>query len=75
MIELISTWRPRHHSRVFADDTEKIIFLYENYCIPIQISLKFAPNGSIENYIGSVQMSEIFAQFPDAYMRDSAYVS
>ena len=40
---------PRHHGRHFADSIFKLIFLYENCCILIQISLKFVPKGQIYN--------------------------
>ena len=32
-----------------ADDSFKCIYLNENICISITISLKFVPNGSINN--------------------------
>ena len=46
----INTLRPRQNGRHFADDIFKRIFLNENIWIPIKISLKFFPKGSI-NYI------------------------
>ena len=45
----VNTLRPRQHGRHFADDTFKCIFLNENVWIPIEISLKFVPKGSINN--------------------------
>ena len=41
--------RPRQNGRNFADDMLKCIFLNANVWIPIEISLKFVPNGSINN--------------------------
>ena len=65
----------------------KRIFLNENIWIPMQISLKFVPKGSI-NYIpvlvqimawrrlGDKPLSEpMMVSFTDAYMRHSASVS
>ena len=37
------------NGRHFADDIFKCIFLKENVWIPIKISLKFAPQGPINN--------------------------
>ena len=39
----INTLRPRQNGRHFADDIFECIFLNENVCIPIKISLKFVP--------------------------------
>ena len=44
-----NTLRPRQNGRRFADDTFKRIFLNENARISIKISLKFVPNGPINN--------------------------
>ena len=41
-ITIINSLRPRQKGRHFADD-------HENICIPIKISLKFVPKGSINN--------------------------
>ena len=49
------TLRPRQNGRHFADDIFKRIFLNENIWIPIQISLKFVPEGSINNIPSLVQ--------------------
>ena len=46
---LVNTLRPRQNGRHFADDMFKCIFLNENVWIPIEISLKFVPKGSINN--------------------------
>ena len=43
------TLRPRQNGHLFADDTFKRIFLNENIRISIKISLKFVPNGLINN--------------------------
>ena len=51
-----NTLRPRQHGRHFADDIFKCIFMYENIWIPIKISLKFVPNGPINNIPALVQI-------------------
>ena len=53
---LHTTLRPRQNGRHFADDIFKCIFLNENVWIPIEISLKFVPHGSINNIPGLVQI-------------------
>ena len=45
----VNTLRPRQNGRHFADDIFKCIFLNENFWIPIKISLKFVPKGSIND--------------------------
>ena len=45
----INTLRPRQNGRLFADDTFKRIFLNENIRISFKISLRFVPNGLINN--------------------------
>ena len=45
----VNTLRPRQNGRHFADDMFKWIFWNENVWIPIEISLKFVPKGSINN--------------------------
>ena len=52
----IYTLRPRQNGRHFADDIFKRIFLNENIWIPIKISLKFVPKGSINNIPALVQI-------------------
>ena len=52
----INTLRPRQHSRHFTDDTFKCIFLNENVIISIRISLKFVPEGPINNIPALVQI-------------------
>ena len=46
---IINTLRPRQNGRHFTDDIFKCIFLNENVWIPIKISLKFVPQGPINN--------------------------
>ena len=46
---MINTLRPRQNGRHFADDTFKRIFANENVRILIEISLKFVPEGPINN--------------------------
>ena len=45
----VITLRPKQNGRLFTDDTFKRIFLNENIRISIKISLKFVPNGLINN--------------------------
>ena len=52
---LVNTLRPRQNWRHFADDIFKCIFLNENVWIPIKISLKFVPQGPINNIPALVQ--------------------
>ena len=51
-----NTLRPRQNGRHFADDIFKRIFLNENIWIPMKISLKFVPKGSINNIPALVQI-------------------
>ena len=51
-----NTLRLRQNGRHFADDIFKRIFLNENIWIPIKISLKFVPKGSINNIPALVQI-------------------
>ena len=44
-----NTLRPKQNGRHFADDIFKCIFLNENAWMPIKISLKFVPQGPINN--------------------------
>ena len=53
---LINTLRPRQNGRHFADDTFKRIFLNENVIIAIKISLKFVPEGPMNNISALVQI-------------------
>ena len=56
IISWVNTLRPRQNGRHFADDIFKWIFLNENVWIPIEISLKFAPQGPINNIPALVQI-------------------
>ena len=73
---------------ILSDDIFKPIFLKENVRISIQISLKFVPNGPIDNKSALVQvmawrqpgekpLSEptFGAQIPDTYMSHSTSMS
>ena len=51
-----NTLRPIQNGRHFADDIFKCIFLNENIWIPIKISLKFVPQGPINNIPPLVQI-------------------
>ena len=53
---LVNTLRPRQHGRYFPDDIFKCIFLNENVGIPIKISMKFVPKGSINIIPALVQI-------------------
>ena len=52
----INTLRPRQNGRHFLDDIFKCIFLNENVILAIEISLKFVPNGPINNIPALVQI-------------------
>ena len=52
----INTLRPRQNGHHFPGDIFKWIFLYENVWISIKISLKFVPNGPINNIPALVQI-------------------
>ena len=52
----INTLRPRQNGRHLADDIFKGIFLNKNVWIPIKFSLKFVPNGPINNIPALVQI-------------------
>ena len=52
----INTLRPRQNGRHFPDDSFKWIFLNENVWISIEVSLKFAPKGPINNIPALVQI-------------------
>ena len=47
--ECVNTLRPRQNGHRFGEDILKCIFLNENMWISITISLKFVPNGPINN--------------------------
>ena len=47
--DIFNTLGPRQNGRHFADDIFKCIFVNENVWIPMKISLKFVPKGSINN--------------------------
>ena len=78
---LVNTLRLRQLGSHFTYGTFECIFLNENVWIPIQISLKFIPKGTINNMPALVKimawrrpgdkpLSEpVMAYFADAYMR------
>ena len=49
LVDYFNTSRPRQDGRHFPDDIFKGIFLNEKVLISIKISLKFVPNGEINN--------------------------
>ena len=71
----VNTLRSRQNGRHFADDIFKCIFFNENVSVAIKFSLKFVPNGPINN-IPALAPSRRQAiirtndgQFTDAYTR------
>ena len=52
----VNSLRPRQNGRHFADEVFKCILLNENVWIPIKISLKFVPQGLINNIPALVQI-------------------
>ena len=56
MNNLSNTFRPRQNIRHFADDIFKCILLNENVWITIKNSLKFVPEGPINNIPALVQI-------------------
>ena len=83
----INTLGSRQNWRHFADDIFKCIFLNENVWIPIKISMKFVPKGSINNIPALVQImawrrpgdkplsEQMMVCFTDAYVRHPASMS
>ena len=55
-VTAVNTLTPRQNGRHFADDIFKWIFLNENVWIPIKMSLKFVPQGPINNIPALVQI-------------------
>ena len=53
---ILNTLRPRQDGRRFPDDIFKCIFVNENVCILLQISLKFVPKVRIHNIPTLVQI-------------------
>ena len=56
LILTVNTLRPRQNGRHFADDTFNRIFVNDNIRISIKFSLKFVPNGPINNIPALVQI-------------------
>ena len=52
----VNTLRPRQNGRHFPDDILKMIFFNKNVWISIEISLKFVPEGQINNIPALVQI-------------------
>ena len=75
----VNTLRPRQNGRHFPDDIFKCIFCNANVRIWIQFSLKFVPNGPIDNKPALVQVmtrrlfgakplpEPMLSQFTDTY--------
>ena len=55
-LKLLTHWGREQNGRHFADDIFKCIFLNENVWIPIEISMRFVPNGPINNIPALVQI-------------------
>ena len=56
LMDLVNPLRPRRNRRYFADDIFKCIFSIKNVLISIKVSLKFIPNGPINNIPALVQI-------------------
>ena len=56
VVDTVNILRPRQKGCRFADDTFKRIFLNENVLILIKISLKFIPNGPVNNIPALIQI-------------------
>ena len=52
----VNTLRLRQNGRHFPDNIFKCIFLNENWCISMKISLKFVPQGLVNNIPALVQI-------------------
>ena len=63
---VINTLRPRQNGRHFSDDIFKCIFSNENVWISIEISLKFVPQGPINNIPALVQI--VAWRWPSHYL-------
>ena len=80
-VRYINSSLPCQNGRHFTDVIFKCIFMNENFCISIQISLRFVPKDPSDNKSSLVQvmawrrtgdkpLSEpMLTQFTDAYMR------
>ena len=68
-LQTLNTLRPRQNGRHFAEDTFKRIFMNETVRISINISLKFVPNGLINNTPALVQISHNLNQWWWIYWR------
>ena len=76
-----NTLRSRQNGRHYEDDIFSCIFLYENGRIPIQISMKYAPRGLVDNDPALVQVmawrrtgdkplpEPMITKFNDVYMQ------
>ena len=79
-LHCVNSSLPGQNGHHFADDIFICIFVKENFCILIKISLKFVPKGPIENKSALVQVmawrqtgdkplpEPMPTQFTDAYM-------
>ena len=77
----INSSPPGQHGRRLEDDIFRCIFVNENICILLKMSLKFVPRGPIDNNpvlvqimawrrIGDKPLSEpMLRHFSDEYMR------
>ena len=78
--DIINSSPPGQNGHHFTDNIFKGIFINEKLCILTWISLKFDPNGPIDNKSSLVQVmawqlpgdkpfpEPMLTQFPDAYM-------
>ena len=77
---LFNTLSPRQNGHHFADVIFKSIFLNENYCILIEISVKCVPRGTVNNKPSLVQIiawrrtgDKLLSEPMTAYFTDALY--
>ena len=87
MVLIFNSSPPGQDGRHFADNIFRCIYANENFCILINISLKFVPKWSIDiksalvqvmawRWIGDKPLSApMLTQFPDAYMQHQGEMS
>ena len=73
--QCVNTSRSRQNGCHFADDTSKCIFMNEEICISIQISLKFVAKGPISSKSALVQVMAWCRTVNSIYMFIHSYHS
>ena len=71
----VNTLRPRQNGRRFADDSFKCLFWNENRWISTKISLKFVPNGPINDIPALVQIMAAWHRPGDKPLSEPMLVS